>query len=61
MFKPEKDDNLGIFRHGVSVGKDQERIRILNLIMEEGWSGESLEEDRKNLVYRITQPLIEEI
>ena len=39
----------------------EERNRILNIIMNDDWSGESLEEDKKNLRYRITRHLIDEI
>lgn len=39
----------------------EERNRILDIIMNDDWSGESLAEDRANLRYRITQHLIDEI
>jgi hypothetical protein len=39
----------------------EERHRILAIIMDEDWSGESLQEDRDNLAYRIMSPLVEEI
>lgn len=33
MFKPQKDDKLGIFQHGVSVGKQEEHERIIGLLL----------------------------
>lgn len=38
MFKPEKDDKLGIFQHGVSVGIAQERERIIAMFKDENSS-----------------------
>jgi len=52
-----KDKSMTLY----DLGLLDERDRILKIIMEDDWSGESLAEDREHLGRLIMMPYVEEI